>query len=464
MTDSNPAARLSERGIILVIAAVQFINILDFVMVMPLGPYFAGDLGIDPSRLGYVAGAYTAAASVAGILASAFLDRFDRRTALGFSLFGLVAGTAAGGLVHGLPELMAARLLAGFFGGPATSVALAIVADVVPDERRGRAMGTVMTALSVAQVFGVPASLLVAQQFGWRASFFAVATLGLALVIGAVVLLPSLRQHLEQRRAGPLPGYRELFARRIVLVSYAMTATTMLGGFLMVPNMPAYVTGNLGFPADRLHWLYAVSGLITVVTIPLVGRLIDRFGSFRVGTLGVAMNLVVSYFVFYVPDRPIPGIGRSVLAIVGSNYWMVTLFFVGFMLALSFRNVAYNTLTTRVPDPAMRVRFNGLQSSVGHLASASGAFLSSFLMQAAARGRAVALPPATAAAGPQGSPIPLIGMERVALLSMALACALPFFLRIVESRVATRRPAVPPRREDARAPEMPRRAEVSPPH
>src|SRR5437763_8318960 len=94
-----------ERAVVLLVAAVQFVNILDFVMVMPLGPDFAAALAIPESKLGLVAGSYTAAAAISGIIGSYFLDRFDRRAALGVAMLGLVAGTAAGGLATGLPSL-----------------------------------------------------------------------------------------------------------------------------------------------------------------------------------------------------------------------------------------------------------------------------------------------------------------------------------------------------------------------
>ncbi|HYH98342.1 MFS transporter, partial [Hyalangium sp.] len=153
---------VSERAVIFLIGAVQFVNILDFVMVMPLGPDFARGLGIDSSHIGYIAGSYTAAASVAGLVGGYFLDRFDRRKALAVCMLGLVLATGAGGLAMGLPSLMFARVLAGLFGGPATSLAMAIVAELIPVERRGRAMGAVMGAFSVASVVGVPLALEVA--------------------------------------------------------------------------------------------------------------------------------------------------------------------------------------------------------------------------------------------------------------------------------------------------------------
>jgi predicted MFS family arabinose efflux permease len=107
--------RLSERSLLFLVGAVQFVNVLDFMMVMPLGPDFAAALGIPASRLGLVGGAYTAAAALAGVAAATFLDRFDRRKALAVAMLGLVIATAAGGLATGLGTMLAARVLAGAF-------------------------------------------------------------------------------------------------------------------------------------------------------------------------------------------------------------------------------------------------------------------------------------------------------------------------------------------------------------
>ncbi|MEY4579058.1 MAG: hypothetical protein RL701_3761, partial [Pseudomonadota bacterium] len=147
---SNTTGNISETRLLLLISAVQFVNILDFMLVMPLGPDFSRDLGISLSHVGWVGGAYTGAAAIAGLLAARFLDRFDRRSALAVTLLGLVIGTACGGLANGLYSLMAARVVAGAFGGPAAALSLSIIADVVPPARRGRALGLVMGAFSLA--------------------------------------------------------------------------------------------------------------------------------------------------------------------------------------------------------------------------------------------------------------------------------------------------------------------------
>ena len=398
----------SERTIVLLVAAVQFVNILDFVMVMPLGPDFAAALGIPAARLGFVAGSYTAAAAVAGLAGSFFLDRFDRRPALGIAMLGLVAGTAMGGLATGLPSLMAARVLAGMFGGPATSLSFSIIADVVPSERRGRAMGMVMAAFSIASVLGVPAGLELARHLGWRAPFFSVAALGAVVALAAVFALPPMRDHLKTGTAGAGVVARKtslahLVAQPNVLVSWAMTFLVMMAGFILIPNMSAYVQQNLGFPRAQLGLLYLAGGVVSFFSTQFAGRAVDKLGSFRVGTFGTTL-LIAAIYGSYVRMPPL---------------WPVIWIFVLFMFSLSFRNVSYNTLTTRVPATGERARFMSIQSAVQHFASASGAFLSARLL--------TELPDHK-----------LVGMARIAWISIALTLTLPAMLWLVERAVKRR--------------------------
>jgi len=394
----------SERAVVLLVSAVQFVNILDFVMVMPMGPDFATALGIPASRLGLIGGSYTAAAAVSGLAGSFFLDRFDRRPALGIAMLGLVAGTAMGGIATGMPTLLAARIIAGLFGGPATSLSFSIIADVVPPQRRGTAMGMVMGAFSLGSVLGVPAGLEAARRFGWRAPFFGVATMGLLIAVSAVFFLPPLRGHLKDRKA--LVPLRHLFGQPNVVLSWTMTFFVMAAGFILIPNISAYVQYNLGYPRARLGLLYLYGGTVSFFATQIAGRLIDRYGSFRVGTAGsLAVTFaIVAGFVAVPPLLPVPGI------------------FIAFMLSMGFRNVAYNTLTTRVPQSSERARFMSIQSAVQHGASAVGAFLSSQLLSEK----------------PGGA---LIGMSTVAFTTIALTLTLPAFLLAVESQVRRREAA-----------------------
>jgi predicted MFS family arabinose efflux permease len=402
---------LNERGVLFCVGAVQFVNILDFMVVMPMGPDLATGIGIAPSHLGIVGGSYTAAASVAGLTCSTFLDRFDRRSALLVAMLGLALGTAMGGLATGLGTLVLARVIAGAFGGPATSLSMSIVADVVPAERRGRALGAVMGAFSAASVLGVPLGLELSRRFGFRVPFFFIAGLGLLISLSARALLPSLRGHLA---AAALHGRRSLFAtvstllaKPAVRLAYTLTALGAIGMFSLTPNIAAYVQFNLGYPRERIGLLYLVGGALSFFVTRLAGPLVDRFGTTTIASVGAVIFIADVSVGFVLPKPPLP----------------VLVVFVIFMLASALRNIAVSTLVSKVPDPDERAGFMSLQSAVTHMASAVGAFGASQLLSERA-----------------GSPM-LIGMPRVAVFcmsSMALLLPVAFLLeRRVRLQAAT---------------------------
>lgn len=403
VTGREPAKVVSERLIIFLVGAIQFVNVLDFVMVMPLGPDFADALGIPTSQIGVVGGSYTAAAALAGLLGSLFLDRFDRRPALAVAMVGLVMGTALGGLATGLGSLLLARVVAGAFGGPATSLSLAVIADVVPPARRGKAMGAVMGAFSVASVLGVPAGLELSRRVSWRAPFFAVAGLGLVVALTAVSLMPSMRQHLVARRAETPSGVKPGLLDPLTGIALANTALTMCGVFAVVPNISAFVQHNLGFPREQIGLLYLVGGIASFGAMRGVGRLADAFGYTSMIALGTALHVFALLTGFISPAHSLP----------------VLLIFTAYMLSGGVRMVPMQALASRVPRGEQRARFMSAQSAVQHAASALGAMLASLLLVAAPDGK-------------------LVGMERVAWGAVALAIVVPAFAFVLERRVRAR--------------------------
>src|SRR6202012_4300830 len=84
---------LSERSLLLLLAAVQFTHIVDFMILMPLGPQLMRDLHVGPGTISSLVAAYTVSSGVFGLLAAPFIDRFDRRKLLLFAYGGFILGT-----------------------------------------------------------------------------------------------------------------------------------------------------------------------------------------------------------------------------------------------------------------------------------------------------------------------------------------------------------------------------------
>jgi len=376
---------ISERAALLVLASVHFVNILDFMMVMPMGPDFAAALGIPMSHLGIVGGAYTASATVVGIAGSLFLDRWERRSALTIAVVGLGLSTMTGALATGTASMVWARIAAGAFGGIAATLCFSIVADLVPEERRGRATAIVASGFSLSSILGVPAGLELARRGGWRAPFVVVGVVALLLAVLARMLLPKLRAHLDTKEApAPLP----LDAR--MGWTFAAFGCAILGNFLLVPNLSAYLQFNMGFPREHMGLLYLGGGLASLGTMRLAGIWTDRSRALwpvLTGTIFVSASLVLGA-VFQPPWLP------------------PVLFFSIFMSCNAARWVAVNALASRVPPASARARYLSAQNAFTHAACAVAAFASAAFLTADPSGHLVGMPVLAAVAALLGLGVP----------------------------------------------------------
>ncbi|MDX6770778.1 MAG: MFS transporter [Elusimicrobiota bacterium] len=390
----KPRKPLSEGAVLFLLASVHFANLVDFMMVMPLGPDFALALGIPMSDLGLIGGAYTASAFVVGVLGARFLDRWPRRQALVTSAAGLGLATVAGAFAWDAGSLIAARVAAGAFGGLAGTLCFSIVVDLVPDERRGKAMAVVSSGFSLSSIVGVPLGLELARRGGWRAPFVLVGGVILALAAACRFALPPLSAHLDSReREQPLALDEALY------LSFAAFALAILGNFLLIPNLSAFLQFNAGFPREHLGYLYLAGGVASLASMRLAGVWTDRAGAFpavTVASLVVAATLAAGV-------RQPPLIAPA-------------LFFAAFMGANAMRWVSIYSLASRLPPPGARGRFLSAQAALGHAFSGLGAWGSTRFLTADAAGR-------------------LYGMERLALAAAVMGLCVPLIVRRLEARV-----------------------------
>ncbi len=361
-----------ERWLLLTLAGVQFTHVLDFMVMMPLGPQLTRSLAISDAQFGLLVSAYTFAAGASGLLATTYLDRFDRKHLL-LTLYGLFAlSTLACGLAPNYAALMSARVAAGAFGGVLTALSQTIVADVVPFERRGRAMAVVMSAFSVSTVAGVPLSLWLASHWGWSVPFVVIAAVSALLGFGAGLTLPPLRQHLHAgSAAAPWRGIARVLANPNHRRAWWFTALMMFGSFTVIPYITLYMQANVGLTDVQLPWIYLCGGAATLVSARVFGRLSDRLGKVRMYTW-VALAALV-------PLVATTLLGRLPLGVV-------LLVSTAMFVFSSGRMIPAMALVTSAAEPAVRGTFMAFHSSVQSAAMGAATVVGGLILSRNAHG------------------------------------------------------------------------------
>jgi MFS transporter, DHA1 family, inner membrane transport protein len=365
--------RRREIVLLLILASVQFTSIVDFMVVMPLGPQLQRKLNIDNAQFSWIVASYTVAAGLAGLLGSSIMDRFGRKSAFLTLYTGFLLGTLLCGLSTGYYMLMAARVLTGAFGGILGGMALAIIADVFPEERRGRATGILMSAFATASVVGVPTGIYLGGELGWHVPFLVLAALGLPVLLIGLRVLPPLRDHLHHSsHSHPWDQIVQTFGHSNHLRAFALTVAVMLGSFSVIPSISLYLVSNVGVNETKgLPWVFVTGGILTLIGAPLIGRLADRYGKLPVYRVVATIAIVLIFVVTNLPRVPL----AVAVGVVGL-----------FMLSNAGRMVAALTMITGSVERRLRGGFMSANSAVQHLASGLGAAIGGQILLKAADG------------------------------------------------------------------------------
>jgi predicted MFS family arabinose efflux permease len=355
-----------ESYLLLTLAGIQFSHILDFMIMMPLGPILIKAFDIGTHEFGLLVASYSFSAAVSGLLAATFIDRFERKRLMLtiFALFGLA--TLACGLAPSYITLLIARGLAGTFGGVMGAMVQTIVGDVIPFARRAKAGGVVSTAFSISTVAGVPLSLWLANHFQWRAPFILIAALTVLFIVVAARILPELRHHIiDKKRAHPFSAMFEVLRDPNHQRALMFSGLLILSGFMVIPYITVYAVGNVGITQQQIPLIYLAGGMATLVTARLIGHWADLKGKIRIYRL-IGMGALVPLFV-------VTHIGASPLWL-----WLVST--TAFFVLVSGRMIPAMAIITSAAQPKLRGTFMSLNATVQSFAMGLATTLAGFII------------------------------------------------------------------------------------
>jgi len=370
-----------ERTLLMTLAGIQFGHILDFMIMMPLGPVLIAAFGITTHEFGLLVASYSFAAALSGLLAATFIDQFERKRMLliMFGLFGLA--TLACGLAPGYTTLLIARCMAGAFGGIMGAMVQTIVGDVIPFARRAKASGIIAAAFSLSTVAGVPLSLWLANVYDWRAPFIFIAALVVFFITIGSYVLPELRQHISVTPTTGQARKTHLFSSVFTVLGDAnhlrallFSALIIFSGFTVIPYIALYAIHNVGIQQSEIPFIYLLGGAATLITARIIGHWADRSGKAKIYRIIALAALVPLIVVTHVGAAPL-------------WLWLActTIFFV----LVSGRMIPAMAIITSAAQPALRGTFMSLNGTTQALAMALASTLAGFIISQSASGKIV---------------------------------------------------------------------------
>jgi DHA1 family inner membrane transport protein len=339
--------------ILLLLALINFTNILDFMVMMPLGPQLKRTFDLGPSEWSLLIASYALSAFASGVAAIFFIDKFDRKKFLLITYVFFIFGTFLCAIAKSYEALLFGRIIAGIFGGTIASIVLAIVGDTTPPEKRATAMGIVMAGFSAAAALGVPFGIYFGTLYNWHMPFYAIVVLGVITTAMIYFIIPNITSHIAI--GGKISGWTNIknsFADKNQLIALIFMVVILFGQFSIIPFLSPYMVANVGFTENDLLYIYLFGGIVSIFTSAIIGKLSDKFGKLRVFTILLFLSLI--------PIVIVTNLGQTPLGIV---LFVTTLFFI----FAGGRMIPATAIVLSTAPPQSRGAFMSIRSAVQQL-------------------------------------------------------------------------------------------------
>lgn len=355
-----------DKFLIAILSLLQFTVIVDFMVLSPLGAILMPKMAISTGQFGLVVSAYAISAGVSGLLAAGFADRFDRKKMLLFFYGGFVLGTFFCGVADSYTFLLFSRVITGIFGGVLSSISMAIITDSFRMDVRGRVMGFVQMSFAASQVLGIPIGLYLATRFDWHAPFLMI--VAMAVPIGSVIILKlqPVTGHLHTgQRKNAFDHLWQTASNPFYLRAFMAMMLLATGGFMIMPFSSAFLVNNIQIPETSLSVIFFITGICSIFTGPVLGKLSDSLGKYRLFVFGSLLSMIMVYVYTHLGPNPV---------------WVIVVTNIILWVGISSRMISSSALTSGVPEITDRGAYMGINSSIQHISGGIASFVAGLIV------------------------------------------------------------------------------------
>ena len=354
-----------QRGVLLIVilAFLQFIFAIDYILILPLGPKIMTGLHIGTVQYGILISVYTVSAAIMGFLSSFFIDTYPRKHILIFALIVFMIGNVCFVLSNSFAWIVLSRILTGSFGGVLSSLVMIYLGDLFPMSKLGRNTSAIMISNAMAAILGIPIALFIAETYTWQVPFAGMLLINALVLLLCLFYMPAVSAPIKKKERKKLWYF--IKNPKFIWPILFMSMLTFAGGATILPYLSTFVMTNLSFTNTDVSFIFFCGGLAALLVNLFIGFFIDQYG--RQNTF-LIINFISIIPVILLTLSPFDD--RIIIL-------LVTTFFFGMSTARNVSGVAY--LNSLMPHEN-RGRYVTINNSVQLMASSIATVLSGWLL------------------------------------------------------------------------------------
>jgi MFS transporter, DHA1 family, inner membrane transport protein len=233
----------------------------------------ASDLNISITLAGLLISGYAMGVAFGAPVLTALTNKMNRKTLLLLLMAVFILGNSVAALSTSFTLLLIARFITAFSHGVFFSIGATIAADLVPEHKRASAIAFMFTGLTVATVTGVPLGTFIGQTFGWRATFWAVALLGVVAVFASAILVPK---NLKVPPPSSLLDQVKIIKNGRLVLAFAITALGYGGTFVAFTYLAPILEDVTGYAPKAVSWILLGYGIAVAIGNTIGGKAADK--------------------------------------------------------------------------------------------------------------------------------------------------------------------------------------------
>jgi len=276
-----PHGRQNEFLIVILLAFITYLCTVDSMLLMPMINIVMDTYKIGAKTATIIVSIYSLAAFISGVFSSAFMDLYDRKKLLVITFIGFTIGTGLCSLHSHFALMILYRAVAGVFGGIIGGIAIAIVSDLIPYERRTTAISIISLSFAIAAITGIPFGIYLAQHYTLFTPFLWIFIISVFTIFAIILWIPPMEEHLDEHNrkkisySNIIDVFKDNNQIKALLLAFFLVFSHQVVVIFVVP----YFESNIGFGEQWIPVLYFIGGFVTVISSIIIGKLSDKYGN-----------------------------------------------------------------------------------------------------------------------------------------------------------------------------------------